>query len=73
MIVGNLTRFDVPTERKNDDDLSRSKQDVCQTVKTRSLAKRNKANKEKGRESIELGKKYSIMNAYIGRYLSKDG
>lgn len=29
--------------------------------------------RKKEEKSIELGKKYSIMNAWIGRYLSKDG
>lgn len=57
-IVGNYTRLDVPTEIRKDGELARSQEDVCQTVETRSSAKRKKVEKEEV-ESLELGKEIS--------------
>uniref|UniRef100_A0A8W8LIR4 Uncharacterized protein n=1 Tax=Magallana gigas TaxID=29159 RepID=A0A8W8LIR4_MAGGI len=56
---GNYSRLDVPTEIRKDGELARSQEDVCQTIETRSSAKRKKAEKEEVESSLELGKEIS--------------
>lgn len=56
LLIGNYSRLGVPTEKKNDGELGRLQEDACQTVKTRSSAKRKKMEKEEVESSLELGK-----------------
>lgn len=88
LIVGNYTRLDVPTEKKNDGELAGSQKDACQTVETRSSAKRKKIEKEEVESSLELSKEIStdelieeqrkdpaldVLRKRVGNDVSKEG
>lgn len=88
LIVGNYTRLDVPTEKKNDGELARSQEDACQTVETRFSAKRKKMEKEEVESSLELSKEIStdewieeqrkdpaldVLRKRVGNDVSKEG
>lgn len=88
LIVGNYTRLDVPTEKKNDGELARSQEDACQTVETRSSARRKKMEKEEVESSLELSKEIStgewieeqrkdpaldVLRKRVGNDVSKEG
>lgn len=88
LILGNCTRLDVPTEIRKDGELARSQEDVCQSVETRSSAKRKKVEKEEAESSLELGKEIStdewmdeqrkyravdVLRKRVGNDMSKEG
>lgn len=56
LLIGNYSLLDVPTEKKNDGELARLQEDACQTVETRSPAKRKTMEKEEVESTLELGK-----------------